>query len=89
MTHKRQTLEISIDGTVFVETESIEVINGQPSSPTVERRSFTPGSDVSDQTDLVKQACQTAWTDSIVSEFNSKLQAANNLSIPVIGVQNA
>jgi hypothetical protein len=89
MTHKRQTLEIAIDGTVFVETESIDVINGQPSSPSIERRSFTPGSDVSDQTDLVQQACKTAWTDSIVSEFKRKLQAANNLASPVIGVQNA
>lgn len=89
MTNKKQTLEIALDGTVFVETETVEVINGQASSPVIERRSFTPGSNVSDQTELVQQTCQAAWTESIVSEFQEKLQAANAVSSLVIGVANA
>lgn len=69
---KKTRFEIALDGTVFVETETQEEVNGQLSMPTIERRSFSPGSDVSGQDNEVRAVCATAWTDQVVAEFNAK-----------------
>lgn len=83
MTNQRQIIEIALDGTVFLETVTTEVINGQASSPTTERRSFAPGSDVSGQPMLVQQACQTAWTDEVLAAFARRRDAAFASITPV------
>ena len=72
MTTQSRTFEIALDGTVFVETTTYPIIGGQESTPETMRRSFTPGSDVSEQPEEVQRVCRTAWTEAVVSEFERK-----------------
>jgi hypothetical protein len=74
MNTQERTIEVARDGTVFVETTTYLAAG----NPTIERRSFTPGSDVSSQPELVQQACQVAWTEAVVAEFERRRNEALN-----------
>ncbi len=77
MNTQKRTIEVALDKTVFVETTTYH----DSGDSATERRSFTPGSDVSLQPAEVQQACQVAWTDAVVAEFERKRSAA--LSAPL------
>jgi hypothetical protein len=63
-------ITVSEDGIVMVREVTRIVEDGTELSRSYHRSSFTPGQDVSDQPDKVKNICLATWTPEVIEAFN-------------------
>ena len=66
-------ITVLLDGTVLIRNRTVVMKNGIEISTSYNRRTFVPGSDVTECPENVQNICNAAWTPEVVSSYREKL----------------
>lgn len=76
---KRDLVAIEMDatnGVVFARYRDSILEDGQPiGTVTLHSQSFSPGDDVSEQSEQIRKFCEVAWSEGVVEAYRALLSA--------------
>ena len=73
-------ITVTENGTILVREATRILRDGNQIAQTFHRWTFTPGSDLSEMPQNVKEIASVVWTSDIIQAYTDRLQEVNNAS---------